>query len=188
MQRKALMKWQGMAVLAAALAAGSAAASDTVAPSPAPSADPLPAYLINVPPEAQAIAPALRRVLQVAQSSAGLEHSIRQLRADLDAVKTKLASANGEAELLDQQRQQLVQELSVLERATRDRIEALRKDLEAKLEAELAQGLGRFPARRRLRPARGARRKTDSRGPPGLVAASRARPARGCPRTSGTAW
>jgi len=117
---------------------GAAEAVKTAALSSGPS-ESFPAFLTNVPPEAQDIAPALRRVLQVVKASGAIEHAVKQLRADQDATRSKLTAINGEIELLLQERQQLLAQLALLEKAQQQRLETLRKELETRMETELAQ-------------------------------------------------
>lgn len=103
------------------------------------SPDPSPSFLLTAPPEAQAIAPALRRVVQVVRASGELADAIKQVRATEDSVRSKLAATHGEIELLAQERQQLTGQLSVLEQAQQERLGTLRRGLETRMDAELAQ-------------------------------------------------
>ncbi len=78
-------------------------------------------------------------MVQVAQTSLETEGAVRRLRAEHDDLASKLAAAAGELQLLNEQREQQVQELSALEGEARERVNALHRDLEAKLERQLAE-------------------------------------------------
>ncbi len=128
------LRW---ALLAAALAAAPciAQAADSAASDPPPS----PAFLLQVPPEARTIAPTLRMVVQVAQTSLETEEAVRRLRIEHDDFASKLAAAASEVQLLDEQHERQAQELSALDSQARERVTALHKNLEAKLERQLAE-------------------------------------------------
>ena len=97
------------------------------------------AFLTNVPPQATHVAPALRQVVDVVNSSLESQRKLQQLRLEQDGIKTKLATVTGELNLVGQHRQQLTDQLAVLEREQQNRVAALRKELEGRLQQELAQ-------------------------------------------------
>ena len=119
----------------AAVAAESIAAGQTLG-SPA---DPSALLLTDVPPEARSVAPSLQRAIEVFRSSIEAQRTMKQLRAEQDDVKTRLTAVTGELEVLAQSRQRLEQQLAALERQSQERFDALRKELEARLEAELTR-------------------------------------------------
>ena len=89
-------------------------------------------------PAASRIAPILQRVIELFQSATATRGAIKQLRTEQDALKTKLTTINGEFEALAQHRQQLKQQVVALEAEHQARLQALRQELEAKLDRELA--------------------------------------------------
>ena len=101
--------------------------------------DSSPSFLTNVPPQATHVAPALRQVVDVANSSLESQRKVQQLRLEQDGVKTKLATVTGELNLVGQRRQRVMDQIATMEREQQDRVTALRKELEGKLEQELAQ-------------------------------------------------
>ncbi|KAF0167545.1 MAG: hypothetical protein FD161_5004, partial [Limisphaerales bacterium] len=96
-------------------------------------------FLSHVPSAARHVAPVLQQVFRAYTANVNAQRESRQLRAAQDSVKTKLSTASGELKVLGEQRQRAEQELVALEREQQDRLVALRKDLEARLEAELVQ-------------------------------------------------
>ena len=97
-------------------------------------------FLTNeVPPEARYVAPSLRQALKAYTDSVEIRHDMRQLRADEDGVKSKLATVSGELKILGEHRQQLEQEVAGLEREQQARLAARLQELEAQLQAEIAQ-------------------------------------------------
>ena len=123
-----LMTAPGIIVAAESVSAGAARGT---------SPDPFPAFLTDVPPEAQKVAPVLRQVLQAVTWTQDAERTIAQLQAEQDGVKSKLTATNGELNVLSQQRDQLTAQVAAHERQQQERLDALRKELEAKLEQDL---------------------------------------------------
>ena len=103
------------------------------------SSEPSEIFLTDVPPEAKYLASSLQRAIEVFRSSLDAQRTVKQLRAEQDDVKARLTAVTGEIELLAQSRQRLEQQLAALERQSQERFDALRKELEAQLEAELAR-------------------------------------------------
>ena len=132
-----LTSWWALLAASLLAAPGITQAAETSTNTPASSWS-LPVFLRQIPPEAKAVAPALRTLLQVAQTSRETDEAVRQFRTEYEDVKAKLVAATSELQLLNQQREQLVLDLSVQEREVRERVEALRRDLEAKLDRELS--------------------------------------------------
>ena len=91
----------------------------------------------DAPAEAQDVAPLLRQVVDIVTSASALQRDIKALRAESDGVKTRLTAARGELQSVQQQLDELTQQSQSFERQQRDRIESLRKELEAKVAEEL---------------------------------------------------
>jgi len=96
-------------------------------------------FLTAAPPEARHVAPALQQVFKTYTASVAARQDMRQLRAEQDSMKGKLATVSGELKIQGEHRQQLEQELAALEREQQERLASLRQELEARLEAEIAQ-------------------------------------------------
>ena len=93
----------------------------------------------TIPPDAQQVAPILQHAINVFQAHTDAQVRIKQSRSEQDGLKTKLAVLNGEIEVLAVHRQQTHEQLKSLEAQEQERIESLRKELEANLDGELAQ-------------------------------------------------
>ena len=93
--------------------------------------------LPDAPAEAREVAPLLRQVVDIVTSSAALERDIKALRAESDGVKTRLTTVRGELQSVQEQLNQLMQQAQALDRQREARVEALRKELEAKVVDEL---------------------------------------------------
>ena len=92
----------------------------------------------DIPPSVRHVAPLLRQVVGVIQSSAEIQGEVKRLRTELDTLTTKRASVSSEFALVDRQQQQFTQQLAALERQQRERLESVRKELEVKLASEVA--------------------------------------------------
>lgn len=92
---------------------------------------------MEAPPEAKPQAPLLRQAIATFQSRLQAEQNVKQIQAETDSVKTKVAAVNSELEVLAQQRQRLEQDVVGLESQQRARLEALRQELEARMAREL---------------------------------------------------
>ena len=102
--------------------------------------------LAEVPASAANIAPLLQRIVGLYQDEGSARRLIKQQRAEQDALKTKLATMNGEFAILTQHQQQLQEQLATLETEHQARLGALRQELEGKLEYELAEAKQRMAA------------------------------------------
>ena len=102
------------------------------------SSHPASAFLNTAPPEAQHVAPVLLGTVNTFAAAAEARKAVKHLRAEQDSVKTKLTAVASELTVLAQERQRLEQQLEALERDRQQRLDSLRRELEAKLTAELS--------------------------------------------------
>lgn len=94
--------------------------------------------LPDAPAEAHEVAPLLRHVVDIVTSSASLQQDVKALRSESDGLRTRLTAARGELQSVQQELNQLTEQAQSLERQQRARIEALLKELEAKVAEELS--------------------------------------------------
>ena len=92
----------------------------------------------DAPFEARPAASVLEHLLDAFHTTEEAKIALKQLRGEQDALRTKLTTLTGELEVLARDRQQLQQQMSAAEAAEQARLEALRRELDAKLERELA--------------------------------------------------
>ncbi|MBI3011358.1 MAG: hypothetical protein HYY58_02565 [Candidatus Omnitrophica bacterium] len=109
------------------------------APLASPPAAPIEISLSELPAGVKHVATFLQRTIEAFHASTEASRIVKQLRADQDAFRTRLAAIAGELEVLGQDREQLQQELSDREAELEARLESLRKELEAKLDRELSE-------------------------------------------------
>lgn len=92
----------------------------------------------EAPAEAHEAAPLLRQVVDIVTTSASLQQDVKTLRAESDGVRTRLTASRGELQSVQQELDQLTEQAQSLERQQRVRVEALRKELEAKVVSEMS--------------------------------------------------
>lgn len=107
------------------------------APSSATSTS-LQTLLASSPPSAAPWAPSLIRAMEAFRAEQDAQKSLKALRIDQDSVKTELVSVNGTLELVTRERQELETKLRALEAKRQDRVSAMRKELEDRLQKEIA--------------------------------------------------
>lgn len=127
-----------------ALMALSSGAPEELAPALHAGPSSSPPSLRNAPPEARPVASVLERLLDLSRSTEQTRQELRQWRADQDGLRTKLTTLSGELEVLAQDRQELQQQVSAAEAAEAARLAAMRHELNAKLERELAGAAQQF--------------------------------------------
>lgn len=94
---------------------------------------------MDAPPEAKPVASLLHHAMEVVQSGLEIEQVITQLKAEQDSARITLTALTSELALVGQQQQEWSQQLAALERRRQERMDALRTELEAKLEDELTR-------------------------------------------------
>ena len=102
-------------------------------------AEPVSPDVSDVPAVLKDVSPLLARTLELFGRIRESTEQLQQVRADYDAGRTQLIVLGGELELLTQDHRQLEQQLQVLERRQQEQSEVLRKDLETRVQEELAQ-------------------------------------------------
>ena len=93
----------------------------------------------QVPSEAKPLVPLLHEATQLFNAVAEKQRVIKRLEVEQDAARTRLTTVNEELTLQTQHRQRLLAQLEAAEAERLSRVEALRKELEAKMEGELRQ-------------------------------------------------
>lgn len=126
------------ATLAAPCSAGASVAADGL---PATTIRPVSSRVLPsaAPPEAQAVAAILQRVVELYRSAASAQETVTQSRSEQDGLRTQLAAVTSEQEVVGRQLAQLEEQLSTLQRRQQQQVDALRKELEVRVEAELQQ-------------------------------------------------
>ncbi|PIQ84028.1 MAG: hypothetical protein COV75_04490 [Candidatus Omnitrophica bacterium CG11_big_fil_rev_8_21_14_0_20_63_9] len=126
------------ATLAAPCSVGASVAADGL---PATAIRPVSSRVLPSapPPEAQAVAAILQRVVELYHSAAGAQDAVKQSRSEQDGLRTQLAAVTSEREVVGRQLAQLEEQLSTLQRRQQQQVDVLRKELEARVEAELQQ-------------------------------------------------
>lgn len=97
----------------------------------------IPFFLTDIPPQAQHLVPPLHHIIEISESITSAQGGLKQLRTDLDVVFTHLISLKSELEVVTQRRSDREQELARLETEATKGFEALKFDLDNKLEQEL---------------------------------------------------
>lgn len=92
----------------------------------------------NAPSSARQVVPIFQRAMQLYQAMTDGSEVITQWRTEQDSWKTKLTAISGELDLLTQRQDALQQHAVALEAEQQAQFDALRKELEAKLDQGLS--------------------------------------------------
>jgi len=95
--------------------------------------------LANRPATATAWAPSLIQALEAYQSVQQAEAALKQLRVERDAIKTELVAVNGTVQLVGEERQQAEAKLRAAEQQRQERVNAMRREFEVRLNEEIGK-------------------------------------------------
>jgi len=129
----------GVGLVSAGASPRVAADDGVVTPRAVDSGAGLQAILTRSPASATPWASSLIKALEAYTLSQDAQESVKKLRADQDNIKTELVAVNGMLDLATRERQQLEGRLEVLEGKRQERMLSTRKELEARLQEELAK-------------------------------------------------